>query len=333
MKSQKYENREKREARKSANVLFVEAMEELDLSCKYWFNCFEKSAQKGHKESQFILDVMKKLDDGITDLTIIEEAFAATNCPQGWYWAGRMFYMNIRLDDKMGYFKKSSDAGYSWGQQMYAECLSNFNCNHYSILDYAYINLLEKASSQGNTTAMLSLAMYYQHMYYQHMKDIDSIKYCFKVKQYMLTASELGSITAKSQLAKMYYYGVIFDTNPVLAARYSTKKYNYLIFEMLNVTNLINDTNHSLIMELGRWLYWQSDLEIISTLSEDDKKIVDRCADYYCCKTEATQTAIFQFLYFWNKTTGIKDVGKMIGQMAWDCFLYNVVIENNQNFS
>jgi hypothetical protein len=43
-----------------------------------------------------------------------------------------------------------------------------------------------------------------------------------------------------------------------------------------------------------------------------------RCLDYYCSCVELQQKSIFTFLWFWNRTTGVKEPGQMIARMVWE---------------
>merc|ERR1711991_1030332 len=47
------------------------------------------------------------------------------------------------------------------------------------------------------------------------------------------------------------------------------------------------------------------------------REVVENCIDFYCSVIELQQEAIFGFLQFWNKTTRIRGVGKMIAKMVW----------------
>merc|ERR1711991_798995 len=74
-----------------------------------------------------------------------------------------------------------------------------------------------------------------------------------------------------------------------------------------------------LAMEIGKGLYWyQYDSERFSQEGELKQAFGSKCLDYYCETIELQQEAIFLFLLFWNKTTGVKDVGQTIGEMAWE---------------
>jgi hypothetical protein len=68
---------------------------------------------------------------------------------------------------------------------------------------------------------------------------------------------------------------------------------------------------NQLCYALGWGLYWyQYNVE-----RDDDFDII--CLEYYCSCVELQQKSIFTFLWFWNRTTGVKGPGQMIAQMVW----------------
>merc|ERR1711991_1302711 len=74
-----------------------------------------------------------------------------------------------------------------------------------------------------------------------------------------------------------------------------------------------------LAMEIGKGLYWyQYGTEGWNERDERTKEFVIKCLDYYRETIELQQEAIFLFLLFWNKTTGVKEPGRMIGEMVWE---------------
>jgi hypothetical protein len=60
--------------------------------------------------------------------------------------------------------------------------------------------------------------------------------------------------------------------------------------------------------EMGHWKYQ----------SGENQAFGNRCLDYYCSCVELQQESIFTFLWFWNRTTGVKGPGQMIAQMVWE---------------
>merc|ERR1711991_1032397 len=74
-----------------------------------------------------------------------------------------------------------------------------------------------------------------------------------------------------------------------------------------------------LAMELGKGLYWYQ--YGTRKWKKEDKKTKEfgiKCLDDYCEAMELQQEAIFLFLLFWTKATGVKEPGRMIGQMVWE---------------
>ena len=66
-------------------------------------------------------------------------------------------------------------------------------------------------------------------------------------------------------------------------------------------------------------LYWfQDGTWKWNDQDETEQRFGVKCLDYYCETMELQQESIFLFLLFWNKTTGVKGPGRMIGQMVWE---------------
>merc|ERR1711991_540116 len=79
-------------------------------------------------------------------------------------------------------------------------------------------------------------------------------------------------------------------------------------------------------MEIGKGLYWYLyETEGWDREDEERKEFGVKCLDYYCKTIELQQEAIFMFLLLWNETTGVKEPGRMIGEMVWegryDCYV------------
>jgi hypothetical protein len=69
---------------------------------------------------------------------------------------------------------------------------------------------------------------------------------------------------------------------------------------------------------LGWGLYWYGyQTSQWKAAGAPDQAFGERCLEYYVQLAELQQKSLFLFLVFWNRATGVKEVGKMIGQMAW----------------
>ena len=72
-------------------------------------------------------------------------------------------------------------------------------------------------------------------------------------------------------------------------------------------------------MEIGKGLYWyQYESKAWEWQSEMEMEVGVKYFDYYCETMELQQEAILLFLLYWNKMTGVKGPGQMIGKMVWE---------------
>jgi hypothetical protein len=76
------------------------------------FGRFERAAAKGHEESIWIVSVLEGVE--MRENGVIE-AFAKTEEPLGWYFAGK--FSDGR--EKFDFYKKSAEGGCTWGQVRY----------------------------------------------------------------------------------------------------------------------------------------------------------------------------------------------------------------------
>jgi hypothetical protein len=79
---------------------------------------------------------------------------------------------------------------------------------------------------------------------------------------------------------------------------------------------------------LGWGLFWyQYGSEDWSKQGDEDQVFGCRCLDFYCSCVELQQKSILTFLLSWNRIGGMKDVGVLIGKMAWEVREDNLVME------
>jgi hypothetical protein len=72
-----------RDNAKSGSVLFDEGMKEfIEREYKKSFPLFERAAAKGHQEAKWIVSVLKDVE---MENSALEEAFAKTETPLGWW--------------------------------------------------------------------------------------------------------------------------------------------------------------------------------------------------------------------------------------------------------
>jgi TPR repeat protein len=129
-------------------MLFHKAMYKFSRwTMKESFQLFERAAAKGHEESIWIVSVLKDVE---MEWDAWKEAFAKTEEPMGWYFAGRLSEWRSR--EEFDFFKKSAEGGCSWGQVGYGK---HFSRGEFVEEDKkVYVEWLEKAASQNNPEAM-----------------------------------------------------------------------------------------------------------------------------------------------------------------------------------
>jgi hypothetical protein len=141
-----------REAAKSGMVLFHEAVWEFGRGgWEETFERFERAAAKGHEESIWICSV----NNMELENSALKEAFAKTEKPLGWYFAG-----NFSDGAEFDFYKKSAEGGCSWGLVAYG---SYFRRGELVEQDRkVYVEWLEKAANQNNPQAMFCLGEWFR---------------------------------------------------------------------------------------------------------------------------------------------------------------------------
>jgi hypothetical protein len=276
------------------------------------FELFERAAVKGHEESLWILSVVKdvELDEGP-----LKETFVKTEEPLGWSLAGKYSDGRERFD----FYKKSAEGGCSWGQVGYGWY---FYYGRFVEKDLkTYVEWWEKAANQNNPMAMRWLGHWFRG------KGGDKEK----AVAYHRAAAELGWEISMCYLAEMLSYGEGCTKDLRKASIWSAKGTDAIIFweiaeemredvqEGENLEYLGCDFDQ-LCYSLGWGLYWYrygSD-EWELDITKERKLFSSRCIDYYCSCVEMQQKSIFTFLLCWNRVTGVKGPGQMIGKMAWE---------------
>jgi hypothetical protein len=309
-------------------VLFYDAMEAMEgvrhgVDLEELFQRFEKAAAKGHEESIWIGSVVK----GVTkEKTPLKEAFAQTEEPLGWYFAGEL--LEWKSMEAFNFCKKSAEAGCSWGQASYA-----WYFEYGEILEQNQqlcSEWLEKAASQNNRQAMDWLG--------ERFTETEGIKNEEEAVSYYRGAAELGSEMAMISLADMLKNGTGCAVDLRQAAVWSAKGDSHLhsfwevmweaqeAFENYETENLEYDFDQ-VCYTLGWGLYWYGynfkyGYHRFNAMEGTFKY---RCLDYYCSCVELQRESIFTFLLCWNRTMGGKVSGKMIAQMVWEGRADNLV--------
>jgi hypothetical protein len=285
------------------------------------FARFDRAAAKGHEESIWILSVVKDVE---MEKSACKEAFAKTEEPLGWYFAGELSYDDGR--EAVEFWKKSAEGGCSWGQAWYAWALSDGEFVEYDFK--AHAEWQEKAVNQNNPMAMYWLGKWFQH----ERRDQE------KAVSYFRAAAELGWKNSIDSLTLMLRDGEGCERDLRQAVIWSAKEdWGKFLVGSTKIdvfSNLLTDGRRALesgatedlgceinqlCYLLGWGLYWYlyGSLRWIFE-SGKNQAFGNRCLDFYCSCVELQQKSIFTFLLFWNRTTGVKGPGQMIAQMVWE---------------
>jgi hypothetical protein len=293
-------------------VLFYEAMQELNRNrLAQSFELFERAAAKGHEESIWILSVVKDVERKKFALI---EAFTKTEEPLGYYFAGELSYGER---EEFDFRKKSAEAGCSWAQVAYGDY---FRRGDFVEQDQeVYVEWLEKAANQNNPWAMYWLGDWFRYGGGDKQKAVS----------YYRAGAELGVKGSMESLAEMLLSGEGCGRDLREAVIWSAKASDsYLFWDLLGdacralgsgSTESLECDFDQLCYSLGWGLYWyQYETGRWKNQSDERKVFGSRFLDYYCSCIELQQKSFFTFLWFWNRTTGVKGPGQMIAQMVWE---------------
>jgi TPR repeat protein len=275
------------------------------------FALFERAAAKGHEDSIWILSVVKDVE--MNDRKALKEAFAKTEEPLGWYFAGKLSFEREKFD----FFKKSAEGGCSWGQVAYGDY---FELGEFVEQDEkVYLEWLEKSVNQNDPRAMDWLGDWF-------CNEVDDKE---KAVSYFRAAAELGWKWAMDSLAEMLRDGKGCAKDMRQAVIWSAKGSDLYFFWNLLVeakeamesgaTDELDCDLNQLCYSLGWGLYWyQYGSKDWNRQGAEAQTFGRRCFDHYCSCVELQQKSIFTFLLFWNRMTGVKGPGQMIAQMVWN---------------
>jgi hypothetical protein len=273
------------------------------------FGRFERAASKGHEESIWIVSVLKGVK---MEKSALKEAFAKTEEPLGWHFAGQLLEGRERFD----FYKKSAEGGCSWGQRGYG---LYFSRGWFVEKDEkVYVEWLEKAANQNNPEAMDRLGHWFRH------EGGDKVK----AVSYFRAAAELGWTFSMSSLAEMLRDGEGCEKDLRQAAIWGVKGGGFWFWHLLGDTRRALEsgaTEHldcdfnQLCYTLGWGVYWyQYGTWDWDHRSDESKAIGSHCLDYYCSCVELQEKSVFTFLLCWNRVVGVKDVGGMVAQIVWE---------------
>jgi TPR repeat protein len=253
---------------------------------------------------------------------VLIEAFAMTVEPLGWYFAG--FFSGLR--ERFDFYKKSAEAGCSWGQVAYG-----WYFRHGTFVEKdmkANLEWLEKAVNQNNPEAMYWLGDWFRY-------GGDDAE---KAVAYYRAAAELGWKMSMVNLSNMLRDGkgcgkdlrqaVIWGAKGESASFGNAVRTARVAFEDKNTEKLDCDFDQ-LCYTLGWRYFWYV---FVHESWNGFDAFSDRCLDYYCSCVELQQKSIVSFLLYWNQTTGgVKGPGQMIAQIVWEGREDNLVQAFGQN--
>jgi hypothetical protein len=275
------------------------------------FELCERAAANGHEESIWITNVVRDVE---MEWDAIKEAFAQTEEPLGWYFAG-MLSEDER--EQFDFFKKSAEGGCSWSQVEYGAFFFKED-SIYELVEKdekVYFEWQEKAAKQNNPEAMHRLGMWFR----DDDEDHKAVSYC-------RSAAELGWKSSMDSLPRMLRRGEGCEKDLRQAAIWSVKGDGTLFWDTMRKAreswrgfiNLDYDFDQ-MCYSLGWGFYWYEYGSNEWNIQHDGLNVFgNRCLDYYCSCVELQQRSIFTFLWFWNRTTGIKGPGWIIAQMVWE---------------
>jgi hypothetical protein len=265
------------------------------------FERFERAAAKGHEESIWITGVAKGAK---MEKNALKEAFAKTEEPLGWHFAGKLSKWKSR--EGFDFYKKSAEGGCSWGQVAYAFF---FKVGHFVEKDEkVFLEWLEKAANQNNPCAMFWLGFYYRNEGDDQQKAVSHFR----------AAAELGWKIAMDRLAESFLtgWGCVQDLRQAMICGAKAIDNTYYELRDMVKKHLLSFALEEPVLNeycfwLGWGLYWYAEYDVSGWL---DSNLLEY---FIACDTEQKK-ALTTFLVFWNQTTGVKGPGQMIGQMVWE---------------
>jgi hypothetical protein len=284
------------------------------------FARFERAAAKGHEESIWIMSVVKDVE--MERKTWIE-AFANTEEPLGWCFAGRLSDPSSR--ERFDFHKKSAEGGCSWGQLQYGWYFKN-GCDFVEKDKKVYVEWSEKAANQNNPWAMDFLGDWFQYGGEGNDKE--------KAVLFYRAAAELGWKKSMKSLAVMLKNGIGCEKDLRQAVIWDAKEHfdsfrdsfrdilqtAQVAFQFKDETIEKLDCDFDqLCYSLGWGMYWyRYDSWRRAEEKAFGKAFGNRCLDYYCSCVELQQKSIWTFLLCWKETVGVYDVGMAIAEMVWE---------------
>jgi hypothetical protein len=273
------------------------------------FGRLQGAAAKGHEESIWIVSVLKAVE---MEKNAWKEAFAKTEEPLGWYFAGYLSDGREQFD----FYKKSAEGGCSWGQLEFGEYFESGDIVEPNPI--VRREWLEKAANQNNPCAMCWLGDWFRHDGNDKEKAVS----------YYRAGAELGWKKPLYTLMQIFRYGEGCVKKDLGQAAICSAKGGSGIFWLIlreareafesRTTNDLDCDFNQLCYALGWGLYWcLYRRNEWNSLRDELQTFGQCCFDFYVATLELEQESIFTFLLFWNRTVGVKDAGVLIGKMVW----------------
>jgi hypothetical protein len=309
-------------------VLFNEALEDFDQDSA---DLLRRAAARGHEEAIWILSVMK---GGNWWRNALMKRFEKKETPLAYYLCGKLSTEIARSTD---FWKKSAEGGCSWGQVAYGLSLQDQGDK---------LRWLEKAAGDSNPAAFVALGNYFE----EEENDLE------KAVGYYRAAAELGwkaslkplacALTELGDLRQAIIWAARDKKNNGSGRFYEPGPFWKLHDRISNAFFLgkneyLDCDFNGLCYSLGWGLYWymysdrmwgpgrgsawrtgdaHRDWEM-----EWGKAFRDHCCNYYSSCVQLQRKSIFTFLWCWNRTTGVKEPGRMIAQYVWNAREDNLV--------
>jgi hypothetical protein len=255
------------------------------------------------------------------EIDALKEAFAKKETPLGWFFAGMLSNERERFD----FLKKSAEGGCSWGQVYYGWYF--FGTEFVEEDEKVYVEWLEKAASQNNPEAMDWLGDWFRTGGDEDDK---------KAVSFYRAAAELGLMSAMESLAGMLRVGAGCKKDLRRAAIWGAQGFSNVFRRIFDAAEMARDVYgrdekvfadlgcdfHQLCYALGWGFYWYlfdtAEWDAKEPLIDEEEWFASNLLYFYCSCVELQQKSIFTFLWWWNQTVGVKDVGRMIAQMVWE---------------
>jgi hypothetical protein len=272
------------------------------------FARFEKAAQKGYAPACWVVQAAEKVfqknleeDNDDAEAEALKEAFSGGETG-GW---GLLFAGLLSSGmDRLEFFKKSAEAGNSWGQAHYATFFTSDGD--------VYLDWLEKAAAQDNPLGLSLMGQWVESTGGEHQQE--------KALSYYRRSALLGWENAMMRCGWMYRHqeGCLKDLyqSGFWYAQCMGTSFAKLLQNAKKTFETEGDSRICFVM--GQGAYWyQYEAKGWNRLSSW-KEFGERCLDYYCSVCELQQKSILTFLWFWNRAVGVRDVGVMIEKMVWE---------------